>query len=184
MMSVTVFLSTAFEIPNSSPSVISRTVRRMISVSLGAGAAVLIGAAALTPAHASPGPAIAESNSAPNIAVQGPHNSLKFYWARNGTATWHAETVAGPGSAFSAPSIAETSAGVNIAVRGPHNSLKFYWALNGTATWHAETVAGRGTTFSAPSIAVTSAGANIAVQGPHNSLKFYWVLTGHGNWHA
>jgi hypothetical protein len=33
-----------------------------------------------------------------NISAVGPKNRLKFYWAVNGTATWHPETVAGIGS--------------------------------------------------------------------------------------
>ncbi|MGH3298663.1 MAG: hypothetical protein ACRDP7_43420 [Trebonia sp.] len=33
-----------------------------------------------------------------NIVAEDPNHSLRFYWAVNGTATWHPETVAGPGS--------------------------------------------------------------------------------------
>jgi hypothetical protein len=33
-----------------------------------------------------------------NIAASGSLARLKFYWAINGTPTWHPETVAGPGS--------------------------------------------------------------------------------------
>ena len=35
------------------------------------------------------------NNRSANIAAEGPHHSLRFYWAINGTATWHAETVGG-----------------------------------------------------------------------------------------
>jgi hypothetical protein len=33
-----------------------------------------------------------------NIAAIGSRNRLQFYWATNGTPTWHAEQVARPGS--------------------------------------------------------------------------------------
>jgi len=32
-----------------------------------------------------------------NISAVGPRGRLKFYWAVNGTSTWHPETVAGIG---------------------------------------------------------------------------------------
>jgi hypothetical protein len=32
------------------------------------------------------------------LAAAGPRARLKFYWAINGTPTWHPETVAPPGS--------------------------------------------------------------------------------------
>jgi hypothetical protein len=79
-----------------------------------------------------------------NIAAAGSLARLKFYWAVNGTSTWHPETVAGPGSTFSAPSMTVNGNRVNISTVGAANRLKFYWAVNGTPTWHPETVAGPG----------------------------------------
>jgi hypothetical protein len=79
-----------------------------------------------------------------NISAMGPKDRLRFYWAVNGTATWHPETVAGVGSTFSAPSMTVNHNSVNISAVGPRNRLKFYWAVNGTPTWHPETVAGVG----------------------------------------
>jgi hypothetical protein len=79
-----------------------------------------------------------------NISAVGAGNRLKFYWAVNGTPTWHAETVAGGGSIFSAPSMTVNGNSVNISAVGAGNRLKFYWAVNGTPTWHPETVAGPG----------------------------------------
>ncbi|MGH3402555.1 MAG: hypothetical protein ACRDRJ_08620 [Streptosporangiaceae bacterium] len=61
-------------------------------------AGALAGVAALTPALAATGPSMTANHNAANIAVPGPGNSLRFCWANNGSATWHAETVAGPGS--------------------------------------------------------------------------------------
>jgi hypothetical protein len=79
-----------------------------------------------------------------NISAAGPKNRLRFYWAVNGTPTWHPETVAGKGSTFSAPSMTVNGNAVNMSAVGALDSLKFYWAINGTNTWHPETVAGKG----------------------------------------
>lgn len=83
---------------------------------------------------------IRDGNSA-TIVVQGPHHSLKFYWAVNGTTTWHSETVAGAGSAFSAPSMILNGNAASITSAGAKGRLKYYWAINGTTAWHAEQVA-------------------------------------------
>jgi hypothetical protein len=42
-------------------------------------------------------PSMTGNHGAVNIAVPGPGNSLRFYWATNGSPTWHGEKVAGPG---------------------------------------------------------------------------------------
>ena len=118
--------------------------RRIASVSLVVAATAVLGSLGLAPAMASPGPSMTVNGNSVNIAIQGPHNSLKFYWAVNGSATWHAETIAGPGTTFSAPSMTVNGNSVNISAMGPGDRLKFFWAVNGTATWHPETVAGIG----------------------------------------
>ena len=117
--------------------------RRIAAVVLCA-AAALLGTSGLAPAMAATGPSMTVNGNSVNIAIQGPHNSLKFYWAVNGTATWHAETIAGPGTTLSAPSMTVNHNSVNISAMGPGHRLKFYWAVNGTPTWHPETVAGIG----------------------------------------
>ena len=71
---------------------------RIAAVSIGAAAVTVLGAAGLAPAMAATGPSMTVNHNSVNIAIQGPNNSLKFYWAVNGTATWHPETVAGVGS--------------------------------------------------------------------------------------
>ena len=38
------------------------------------------------------------NGNAVNISTVGTASQLLFYWATNGTATWHPETIAGPGS--------------------------------------------------------------------------------------
>jgi hypothetical protein len=76
-----------------------------------------------------------------NITAMGPNHNLKFYWAVNGTPTWHPETIAHAGTTFSAPAMNVDGNNVNITVAGHDDSLKFYWAVNGTPTWHPEQVA-------------------------------------------
>jgi hypothetical protein len=127
--------------------------RRWRSVVAVAAAAVALTAAGPLPAAlAVSTPSMTANHGAVNIAFLGPHNSLLFYWAANGSSTWHTETVAGPGSTFDVtPSIVVNGNTVNIAAVGPHSSLRFYWAFNGTATWHTENV---------PDAFVTSTPAN------------------------
>ncbi len=38
------------------------------------------------------------NNNAVNITAVGTQDRLRYYWAINGTTTWHPETVAGKGS--------------------------------------------------------------------------------------
>ena len=42
-------------------------------------------------------PSVILNGNAVNIAAMGPDHRLKYYWAVNGSTTWHAETVAGAG---------------------------------------------------------------------------------------
>ena len=69
---------------------------RLAAVTVAVAAAVPTAASTLTPALAATGPAMTVNHGSVNIAVQGPNDSLLFYWAVNGTSTWHAETVAAP----------------------------------------------------------------------------------------
>jgi hypothetical protein len=75
-----------------------------------------------------------------NIAAEGASQKLDFYWAVNGTTTWHPEQVAGTGTTHSAPSMTTDGNSVNITARGTGQSLWFYWAVNGSSTWHPEQV--------------------------------------------
>ena len=158
--------------------------RRLAGIVVAVTVAVLTTAGTLTPAlAATTGPSMNPDGNDVNIAVQGPDNSLLFYWAVNGS-SWHVETVAGAGTTFSAPSMNVDGDDVNIAVEGPDNSLMLYWAVIGTGTWHVETVAGADTTYSAPSMVVNGDTVNIAVEGPALSLLFYWTFNGSGTWTA
>jgi len=160
--------------------------RRLIAV-LVAAAAVLAGAGTLAPAEAdvnTGAPAMTANNGAVNIAVDGPNHSLLFYWAVDGSPTWHVETVAGPGTTYSPPAMIVNGNNVNIVTEGPDNSLMFYWAVNGSPTWNAETVAGPGTTFDVPAITTGANVVDIAAKGPDESLMFYWARNGSPTWNA
>jgi hypothetical protein len=85
------------------------------------------------------------SGNGVNIAAEGPSNSLDFYWAINGTATWYPEVVAGADSILSAPAISAHDNGVNIVSRnygGGGFGSTFWWAFNGSPTWTPSAVAG------------------------------------------
>jgi hypothetical protein len=84
---------------------------------------------------------MAVNDGAVTIVAAGAKSRLKFYWAENGSSTWHAETVAGARTTYSAPSVTANGNSANISAVGAGSRLKFYWAVNGTKTWHAETVA-------------------------------------------
>jgi hypothetical protein len=55
-----------------------------------------------------------------------------FYWARNGTPTWHAEQVGGAGSSEAAPAIADTGNAVDIFAQDSYGSTGYYYAAYGT----------------------------------------------------
>ncbi len=59
--------------------------RAAVRLGLAAATAAVLGAAGLAPAMASTPPSMTANHGSVNIAIQGPHNSLKFYWAVNGT---------------------------------------------------------------------------------------------------
>src|SRR5580700_8808512 len=120
---------------------IQMNVRRLLLRSLSAIAATALGTALAAPAMATTGPSMILNHNIVDIVAQGPNDSLRFYWAVSGTATWHPETVAGRGTTYSAPSMIQDGNIVDIVAQGPNNSLRFYWAVSGTATWHPETVA-------------------------------------------
>jgi hypothetical protein len=52
-----------------------------------------LGTTLAAPAMAATGPSMIPDGNSVNIVAQGPDHSLRFYWAANGTSTWHPETV-------------------------------------------------------------------------------------------
>lgn len=79
-----------------------------------------------------------------DTAVQTPDNGLTFYWAAEGTSTWQAETVAGPGTTYSAPAMILNGNTIGIASAGSGGSLNEYWTTNGSSTWTLSPVAPAG----------------------------------------
>jgi hypothetical protein len=129
--------------------------------------AVMIGGATAAQAAASTRPSIIVNGDTTGIAVQGPDNSLDFYWTAIGTGTWHPEVVAGKNSTYSAPSMILNGANINIADIGEDDSLDCYAAAAvGTQAWDPVIVAGTGSAFSAPSLILSGLNVvQIAVQG-------------------
>src|SRR5579859_1866350 len=157
--------------------------RRLAAVLVAVTAGVLTAAGTLTPARAATGPSMDIDGNDVNIAVQGPGNSLMFYWQVNGASGWNVETVAGAGTTFSAPSMNVDGNDVNIAVQGPDHSLMFYWTFNGSGTWHTETVGGALTAAQGPSLAVDGNTFYIAVVHSFGGLDVWYDTIGTGTWH-
>jgi len=170
----------------------SRTAfRRWRTVASVAAAAAVVAVAGPLPAalaDVASSPSLTANDGAANIAVQGPDDSLVFYWADNGSTAWQTDTVAGAGTTFGSPAMAVNGGTVDIAAEGPDNTLLFYWAYSGSpSAWHMETVGGANSVYSlsnTPSIVINGDTVNIAVTGPNRSLSFYWAYTGTGTWHA
>jgi hypothetical protein len=117
------------------------------------------------------------------VAVQGPDNSLEFYWNQDGEPQWHPSVIAGPGTIDAAPAIARTGDNNTIvAVQGPGNSLTSFWNNDGDPQWRPSPIAGQGTAYSAPAIARTGHTNVIAVRGPNNSLNIYWNRDRDSKW--
>jgi len=84
---------------------------------------------------------VAQVGDSSVIAVQGPGNSLVFYWQPIGSQQWNQEIVRDPGFTFGAPSVAQVGNSSVIAVEGPDASLVFYWQPIGSQQWNREVVA-------------------------------------------
>jgi hypothetical protein len=76
-----------------------------------------------------------------DIAVEGPGNSLMYYWTTPGSPVYHL-VEAGDGTTYSAPSIyVQTSGEAYLAVQGPGGALRYYTAPPGSQTFSATTIA-------------------------------------------
>jgi hypothetical protein len=85
---------------------------------------------------------VAQVGDSSVIAVQGPGNSLVFYWQPIGSQEWNLEIVARLDyTIFSAPSVAQVGNSSVIAVEGPDASLVSYWQPIGSQQWNREVVA-------------------------------------------
>jgi hypothetical protein len=82
----------------------------------------------------SPAIAVRSYNAEVDVVVQGPNNSLRYYWATPPDYhQWQETTIAGNGTTFSSPAIAVESNGrAHVVVQGPNNSLQYYSATPGS----------------------------------------------------
>jgi hypothetical protein len=72
------------------------------------------------------GVAMTHSYGGIQIAAPGPGGSIMFFWAADGTATWHPEQVAGPGTMQGAPAMIAGHYTTEIAVTATDGSLRYY----------------------------------------------------------
>ena len=158
---------------------LGRTAPRVAAV---LAVAVMIGGATAAQAAASTGPSVILNGNDTDIAVQGPNDSLTFYYAADGSSTWEADTVAGPGTTYSAPAMILDGSTVDIAAEGPDGSLDFYSATTGTSTWHSEVVAGEYNIGSAPAIILDGSTVDIAAESQENNLWFFSAASGTSSW--
>src|SRR5580692_8819543 len=118
-----------------------RTVSRIVAI---LAVAVMAGAATAAQADASTGPSVILNGNDTDIAVQGSDDSLTFYYAADGSSTWEADTVAGPGTTYSAPAMILNGSTVDIAAEGKDGSLDFFSAASGTSSWNHELINNQG----------------------------------------
>ena len=100
------------------------------------------------------------------IAASGPGDSLMFFWAVDGTNTWHPEQVAGPGTMQGGPAMVAGNYTEEIAVTATDGSLRYYWSWDGTPTWYGAQIAPPRTASSPPAMTRFNGGTEIAVAGP------------------
>ena len=60
-------------------------------------------------------PGIARTSGGTVLAATGVDYSLWFYWAYNGTSTWHPQELSGPGTTFASPAMTTSSGTYEIA---------------------------------------------------------------------
>ena len=130
-------------------------------------------------------PAITGNDGFANVAVQGPGNSLDFYWQQNDTPAWNLQVVdpgdslfGGPPGVDGAPAITTFSDagedGVKILAPAPP-FLTEWTAFNGGGNWAWLPVGGgQFSVYSAATITVNNDSDNIAVFGNGGELDFYW----------
>lgn len=87
-----------------------------------------------------------------NVAVQGRHKSLEFYYENIGANHWSSGQtppgpVAGRGTTFGSPSLSDVNGYAVIAVEGAKKSLDYYYQPNGPHPWSTTKVAPSGSTY-------------------------------------
>ena len=123
-------------------------------------------------------PAITVNNGSVNVAaVNANIVSTMFYWALNGTATWHPERL--PGFTGGAPAITTYPGGVHVVDRDWFGQLADKSTSNGTGTWQWTGVGPGGVeavdgSRSDPAVTMNDGSENIAEIDITGNLDFYW----------
>jgi hypothetical protein len=94
-------------------------------------------------------------------------NGLALYWAVNGTATWHLETL--PGWFGGTPAITTDPGRVHVDVIGAFGGIADEATSNGTGTWQLTTVTG-GLFESDPAVTANDGIENVAAIGGDGNL--------------
>ena len=131
-------------------------------------------------------PAITPSTHGVGITARAPNGSLWFYWALNGTSTWHPVQIGAAGSTEGNPVIANASGATVITAIAPNGSVWFYWNIDGNPTWNPEQIAGPGAAAafvsSSAAVELTSSATEIAYTAPNGSVWLAQAPNGTVNW--
>jgi hypothetical protein len=96
----------------------------------------------------------------------------EFYWAVNGSTTWHPELL--PGFDAGAPAIATYPGGVHVVNTTFFASVGDESAVNGTGNWQWTQVSGVEHTASYAAVTTNDGIENVTFIGGDGNLYFYW----------
>ncbi len=97
---------------------------------------------------------------------------MEFYWAVNGTTTWHAERLPGPSEGT--PAITTDAGGVSVVAGTLFGGLGVATTSNGTGTWQWTQVAPNSDALLNPVVTMNDGIENIAAFDGGEDLVFYW----------
>ncbi|GLX99264.1 hypothetical protein [Herbidospora sp. NBRC 101105] len=126
-------------------------------------------------------PALARDAAGTGIAVQGPSNSLSFYWNLHGNPAWTYQQAAGPGTVVGTPAIVRDGTKTVITAVDIQGLLYSYTNTHGNPTWVPQLVAAE-PVFGSPSMARHGTTTVIAARGEANSMYYFWKADGASNW--
>ena len=118
-------------------------------------------------------PAMTVNQGSVNIAALNSGGlGTEFYWAVNGSPTWHPEPL--PGFDTGAPAIATYPGGVHVVNTTLLRPVGDESAVNGTGNWQWTPVSGVEHTASYAAVTANDGVENIAFIGGDGNLYFYW----------
>jgi ligand-binding SRPBCC domain-containing protein len=123
-----------------------------------------------------------------DVAVQGPNNTLNYWYTPDGSGQWYAFPVPGSNIAYSAPTLVRGATWTDVAVQGPNNTLNYWYTPDGSGQWYSFPVPGSNTAYSAPTLVrgtnAQGSWTDVAVQGPNNTLNYWYTPDGSGQWYS